>query len=210
MKVALITPYYLKINTGNAITVQRIERHLCAAGVCVKVFSLDDSDPAGIGEGIQQFSPDLIHAFHAAKCGPLAAAISGQVGIPFIITITGTDLYQGGETSFRLDAQDAIDKASAIVTFQGDVGERFSSSFPMSGCKVAVIPQGVELPEAETSEVQSDTPFVFLLPAGMRPVKNMTSDAIKGQMTSLRLSSPVLVACASSNSCSDDISSGLS
>jgi len=173
LKVAIITPYFLQATTGNAVTVERITRHLSAVGVTVRVFSLDESSPAEITDSVKKFSPDLIHSFHAVHCGPLAALLSDELHRPFIVTITGTDLYRDLATASGIDGQDVFAKASAIVTFQHASKERISSLFPLSADKVAVIPQGVEMPEDPVEEHRCGSPFIFLLPAGIRPVKNV-------------------------------------
>ena len=172
MKVAIIAPHFLQATTGNAVTVERITRYLSAAGVTVTVYSLDGSSPSEIAASVRKFSPDLIHAFHAVYCGPLASLLSEELHLPFIITLTGTDLYDV-ETSAGIDEQGVLGKASAIVAFQHASKERVSSLFPLSASKVSVIPQGVELPEGPIDEYRSGSPFIFLLPAGIRPVKNV-------------------------------------
>lgn len=173
MKVAIITPYFHQATTGNAVTVERITRYLSASGVTVRVLSFDELSPLEVVASAKQFSPDIIHAFHAVRCGHLAAALSKELRRPFIVTITGTDLYRDMAVSSGIDEQGVFAKASAIVTFQHASKERVAALFPLSADKVAVIPQGVELPENPTAEHRSDSPFVFLLPAGIRPVKNV-------------------------------------
>ena len=173
MKVAIITPYFLQATTGNGVTVARIRGNLSACGADVKVFSLDESSPSEIAASLKRFSPDVIHAFHSLRCGPLASSLSGELDRPFIVTITGTDLYRDVATSSGIAEQDVLAKASAIVTFQQAIKERVSALFPPSAGKVTVIPQGVELPGSPVDEQQSEANFTFLLPAGIRPVKNV-------------------------------------
>ncbi len=173
MKVAIITPHFLQSTTGNAVTVARITRYLSGSGVTVRVFSLDESSPPEIAESVKQFSPDLIHAFHAVHSGPIASLLSEELHRPFIVTLTGTDIYRDVAISSGIYEQEVFEKASAIVTFQHTIKERVSALFPPSASKVAVIPQGVELPESPVDEQRSDSPFIFLLPAGIRPVKNV-------------------------------------
>jgi glycosyltransferase involved in cell wall biosynthesis len=173
VKVAIITPHFLQAATGNAVTVQRLERHLSSAGVTVKVFSLDESSSPEITLAVKLFSPDVIHAFHAVRCGPLAAFLAGELNRPFIVTITGTDLYGDKATSAGISEKDVFEKASAVVTFQQAIGERVSALFPAAAGNVVVVHQGVELPENQVEEQSGETGFTFFLPAGLRPVKNV-------------------------------------
>jgi glycosyltransferase involved in cell wall biosynthesis len=173
VKVAIITPYFHQATTGNAVTARRVKRYLSACGVDVGVFSLDQSSPSEITDAVKRFSPDVIHAFHSLRCGPLASSLSGELHRPFIVTITGTDLYRDVTNAFGIAEQDVHAKASAIVTFQHAIKERVAALFPSSAGKLAVIPQGVELLENPVDEHLSADPFIFFLPAGIRPVKNV-------------------------------------
>jgi glycosyltransferase involved in cell wall biosynthesis len=173
VKVAIITPHLLQATTGNAVTVRRLEHYLSSAGLTVRVFSLDASAPSEITRAVKLFSPDVIHAIHAVRSGPLAASLAEEFHRSFIVTITGTDLYRDMATSAGPDESGVIEKASAVVTFQQTIADRVSALIPASAGKVAIITQGVELPEDAAREEPRESDFIFLLPAGLRPVKNV-------------------------------------
>lgn len=173
MKVALLTPYYYETARGNAVTVRRIERYLSEAGCNVKVFSLDDPLHGFQADALRAFAPDLLHSFHALRCGTIAAELSQEMQLPFIITITGTDLYRGDESVFTAEEKPLFEKAAALVTFHDAVGARLATALPELRSRVKIIPQGVEVPEMLACEPEAETPFIFFLPAGIRPVKNI-------------------------------------
>lgn len=173
MKVALLTPYYIESARGNAVTVKRIERHLSEAGCNVRVFSLDDSSPGSLADAIELFAPDLLHSFHALRCGNLAAEVAKKLHLPYLITITGTDLYRGGESAFSLEEKALFANAAALVVFHDNIGARLAISFPELLSRVRIIPQGVEVSANADPDPQREDPFLFFLPAGIRPVKNI-------------------------------------
>ncbi len=173
MKVAIITPHYQQNTSGNAVTVRRIAQYLSSAGISVRLFSLDESTEPGFTGELGRFSPDLIHAFNAVRCGPIAATLAAELRLPLVITITGTDLYSVGENPCRINEPAVLEKAAGIVTFQGAIGERLSELFHSSLDKISVIPQGVELHETLIDKKTGETQFIFFLPAGIRPVKNI-------------------------------------
>lgn len=171
MRVAIITPYYHRETRGNAVTVRRIERHLDVAGCNVRVFSLEEHSGAELTRLAAGFAPDCIHAFHAIHGGIPARLISSELGVPLVVTLTGTDLYSymAGEEGAML--AETLSAASALSVFHVKARERLlrNVSYPLP--PIAVISQGVEIPGAIPPEPEGD--FVFFLPAGIRPVKNV-------------------------------------
>lgn len=173
MRVAIITPYYLQAARGNAVTARRIEHYLQKTGCVTAVFSLDQLDAAALSEAVRNFSPDILHAFHAVRCGALAAQIAAELGLPYIITITGTELYRGGGQELR-DAESLhVESAAALVAFHEVIGRRVKAALPALADRLKIIPQGVEVPDNLSPDTLPESPFIFLLPAGIRPVKNI-------------------------------------
>lgn len=169
MNVALITPYYHG-NRGNVVTVRRIERYLTAAGCRTAVFALEDG-AAGLAAGVARFAPDCIHAFHALHGGSPARRVARELGVPYLVTLTGTDLYGEHDAVCSSERRTVLAGAAAVTVFHAVVGERLAEQLPGLTTRVVVVPQGVEL--AKLVELPEAGPFVFLLPAGIRTVKNV-------------------------------------
>ncbi len=173
MRIALITPYYLPSTRGNAVTVRRIEQQLQKLGCMVAVFSLESGSAELIAERVRSFSPDIVHAFNALSCGPLAGRLAAESRIPFIITMTGTDIFGSAEAAAAGNGFTAGSGAAALVFFSEEVRDSFIRAHPVQALPTAIIPQGVDLPE----NISAETPFTFacnfLLPAGVRAVKNL-------------------------------------
>lgn len=177
MKISVITPHYYPALRGNAITVRRIEKYLSNIGFQVVVLALDARTSEEVGKISAEERPDLIHAFHGWAGGRVARAIYRQTGIPYIITLTGTDVYEALEDARKAETHEALREAGALVVFHDSVKKRLTAHFPSLAEKTFVIPQGVELPGGDCSGI-GGFPFsagklTFLLPAGLRPVKNV-------------------------------------
>ena len=177
MKIAMIPPFYYPAVRGNAVTVRRIAKNLSSCGCQVQVFSLDVMEAEEILEGVRSFEPDLVHAFHGFLGGRVARMVARVTGIPFLVTLTGTDLYEIDVDGRGPETHAALREAACIVTFDRSMKKELCDRFPSCCAKVRVIPQGVEPPgegchgTGELHRVEGK--FTFFLPAGLRPVKNV-------------------------------------
>lgn len=175
MRVAIIAPNYYPAETGNAVTVRRIERQLRRLGCELQVFPVDHVSGDKMLYGIKEFEPQLLHAFHGYHGGRVVHALSRSLEVPYLITLTGTDVYQAlcDQRGFEMHAP--LRGASRLVAFHGCVRKRLAEHLHMLEERTVVIPQGVELP-AECGPLSAggeEGAFTFLLPAGLRPVKNV-------------------------------------
>lgn len=172
MRVCLFAPFSSGPIRGNIITVNRIARHLEKLGIQTTVAALDQPDRQAILLRQPEGSPDLIHAFHAFHSGPLARSTAQQLQIPYLITITGSDLF---EPAFRDSPATAaaLQDADAVTCFDNIIAERLTATFPFLTGKLAIISQEVEpLPDSAPLPRSADS-FIILLPAALRPVKGI-------------------------------------
>lgn len=128
---------------------------------------------AALKEAVRNFSPDILHAFHAVRSGALAAQIAVELHLPYILTITGTELYRGGEQELSEEESLHLGTAAALVAFHEVIGRRAATALPALADRLKIIPQGVEVPDNPSPDRLPESPFTFLLPAGIRPVKNL-------------------------------------
>ena len=177
MKAAIITPYYYPAVRGNAVTVRRIERHLREAGCDVRVFSLDVLSATELEQEIALFAPDVVHGFHGYLGGRVARIVSRDLGIPDIITLTGSDVYEALVDTRKTETHAVLREAAALVVFHKSVKKRLVEHCPTLAEKTVIIPQGVELLGDDCGGLGGFPfpvgKFTFLLPAGLRPVKNV-------------------------------------
>jgi glycosyltransferase involved in cell wall biosynthesis len=159
---------------GNIITVRRIASFLETMGVETIILPADAMSVADMQYHLRSFAPDIIHAFHAGYCGETACTLAEGLGIPFAITITGSDI---NEPLFREHAgiHRAMATSAAIVCFDDLVAAEVAESFPETTGRIIVVPQGV-VPLPVTPDAGCAFPedaFMLLLPAALRGVKNI-------------------------------------
>lgn len=172
MFCALICPFSQGPTRGNITSVQRIARHLHLQGCRVPLIPLDTADLEQQLDQLRHDPPDLLHAFHAHYAGPLARATAARLGIPYLITLTGSDLFDPVLRDHP-DTQQALADASAVVCFDPLVAQQASAHFPQCTHKLQIVPQGVEpFPPAPVWPRHADD-FIILLPAALRPVKGI-------------------------------------
>jgi L-malate glycosyltransferase len=174
MRIALISPYSWGPMRGNIVTVQRIARFLDQAGVATVTLAADNFSINEMQGRLAEFKPDLIHGFHAHYCGVISLKLAENMRIPYVITITGSDLHDSLLRTHP-DTVNAVERAQAIVCFHASDADRLTGFFTNLRGKVALVPQGVEaLPvvEGDCFGINRES-FVLLLPAALRPVKRV-------------------------------------
>ncbi|MHB8122033.1 MAG: glycosyltransferase [Desulfuromonadaceae bacterium] len=174
MRIALISPYSIGPIRGNITTIERISRFLRRAGADVLVLPADTISAAEMERQLVSFSPHLIHGFHAHYCGGIAQHLAETFNLPLMLTITGSDLHDPLLRDHFVTVR-AIEAAQSVVCFGVGEAAKLVSYFPHINERVAVISQGVEvLPVAATDTFGiPDDAFVLLLPAAVRPVKQV-------------------------------------
>lgn len=175
MHIGLITPF-ASTTRGNAISAWRLRHGLTQVGVKVTLCGLDASE--GIGPCIE--GVDVIHALHAYRTGRLLLNHRANHGSlpPVVLSFTGTDLaYDLKDPERESVVRQACDLASAIVVYHEAAKEELSERLPSNAGKIHIIAPAVHLAGSETGlRTQLGLPadaFVFLFPAGVRPVKNL-------------------------------------
>jgi len=176
-RVLMITPFD-KSQRGNSLTTARLQKFLTARGFHIDRLSLEDDNWQGrLQHTLDQSKYNIIHGFHALHFGQVLQAIPEIRKLPLILTATGTDIHYdllGAQQDIVLDAMQTVHK---IVVFNENLRRNLLDIYPELSSKMVTIPQGVFL---ETGTVKtrrelglSPDNIVFLLPSGLRPVKNI-------------------------------------
>jgi glycosyltransferase involved in cell wall biosynthesis len=178
MILAILTPYYFPSVRGNSITVQRIESGLRDQGLTVQVFSLDQQDRDAIRAGVHRVRPQVVHGFHATATGPLVVEAAQTLGIPAVVTLTGTDVNLDlFDPARRPRVLEVLDAARAIVVFHETIRDKVLGQAPAAGPRIHVIGQTVQC-EEERYDLRgklglSRQDVIMFQPAGIRRVKNI-------------------------------------
>jgi len=172
----MVTPM-LKSQRGNSITAARIYNGLKGRGYNIDLLSLDEPDwQEKLDRCKDNGSYALVHGFHTLHFA--AAAGHGAIkNLPLLLTATGTDINNDLTGPFREDVLGTLWRADVIVVFNPDMCSLLAGVEPSLESRLAIIPQGVDLPlSPEISRMDLGLPeddLVFILPSGLRPVKNI-------------------------------------
>lgn len=169
MKVVLVTPYYHQFR-GNTMTVQRISEGLRRLGIITEIVSIEEN----------HFPPlppaDLVHGFNAYQFYRYWTQ-RGTSSYPYLVTLTGTDL---NHSLFQEQTKDAViqslNGAQAIHVFNKEARTLLCQEVPRIEHKTYLIPQGImDFPDVQSHIEKEEGSFLFVLPAGIRRVKNVPS-----------------------------------
>ena len=156
----------------------RIANGLRARGVELRVWDCSATPTGQLEAEIEAYRPELIHAFHAYRVGPLDLRLSQSLKTPLLVTITGTD---GNHDLFDAERSQIVRRvlveADCVVVFQESMREQIARELPDVAAKMAVIPQSVHLERGPPYPLVDrvalpDNAVIFLFPAGIRTVKN--------------------------------------
>jgi glycosyltransferase involved in cell wall biosynthesis len=145
----------------------RIARGLRQRGIDVLEASVTPSGALEDGGPIERV--DLVHALHAWKAGRLAGEAARLLGVPYVVSLTGTDIQEDIERPDRRDAVlRVLGGAAALLGTIGEAEEILGKNGIVTPFVLAV--KGVEatVPAAGAAGAAP----VFLLPGGWREVKN--------------------------------------
>lgn len=169
MNIILATPFIEQMR-GNRVTVERIATSLRKQKINVHVISSTDEKVA-----IPWNKADLYHGFNAYYFYQLQKRFKKKLS-PYILTMTGTDLnHDLFSKERRKDVINALKDAKGIHVFNDDAKQILVNEVQHIEEKIYVIPQGVaSFPEKPTPYLKKEEgTFLFLLPAGIRKVKNV-------------------------------------
>lgn len=175
IKVLMITPFK-KAQRGNSRTSMRLCEGLSRCGYAIDLISMEEE---GYLKRVQTMLAEndyaLVHAFHGSYFSRLMHILPAE--IPSILTLTGTDLNHDLNGPNREAVLSALKFSRAVVIFHPLFETRLLNILPTLAGRIHTIPQGVQLPYGDTIPAAklgvNPGDFVFLLPSGLRPIKNL-------------------------------------
>ncbi len=176
--IALLAPFAFPSVRGNAVTVDRIARGLRERGADVRVWDLSTTADAIVDAEVEACRPSVVHAFHAFRTGPLGVRLARRAEIPLVVTMTGTDAnHDLFDPECAPVVRHVLEAAAAIVVFDRSIAERIIAALPDLASKLSVVPQAVRLNDAGAFDLHARWALprdraLFVLPSGIRPVKN--------------------------------------
>ena len=176
-KILMVTPFH-KNQRGNSLTSARLQTLLSARGFNIDRLSLEEADwQRRLQHALDESEYDMVHGFHARHFAQVLQTIPGIRKLPLLLTTTGTDINCDLYVNSRDSVVEALQAAQKIVVFNEEFRGSIGAEFPLFKDKLLTIPQGVFLEKSPIIN-RSDLgfhphDFIFLLPSGLRPVKNI-------------------------------------
>jgi len=158
--------------SGSDTTIRRIISHLRALGHSV-ILQPDPADPAELARLAGKHDADALIGTHAF----LSGRSFYRSGLPYVLILGGTDVNElAGDPDCLETMTRALKGAASVVVFNEDFRNRCLTTWPDVEDKIRHIPQGVRTFPSEFSlrkylALPADS-LIFLLPSGLRPVKD--------------------------------------
>ncbi|MGM8365726.1 glycosyltransferase [Virgibacillus sp. W0181] len=174
MKVKLVVPFFDQ-QRGNMVTGNRILGALRNYGIQTDIINATKDDEPFVNMD-ENGAADLFHGFHAYQFYNFMKKVSYPIK-PYLITMTGTDLNKDLFNEKKRDKViETLKGAEAIHVFEEQGKSTVVREVPEVADKLFVIPQGVTaFPKIESPHMKENGTFLFILPAGLRKIKNITS-----------------------------------
>ncbi len=180
LRVLILTPTAFPAITGNAMTVERWRFSLVEKGIRVEVLPTEGIDILTLVRAIRDFKPELIHVHHAFRAGaklldPLVEVSSGN--IPLVVSPGGTDIHVDIKVKDRRRIIEKIFyRARFLLTQSKEISGHLKSLFPHLESRLVFIPKSILWHGDEFFDLREaggcgHGTILFLLPAGIRPVK---------------------------------------
>ena len=176
----------LREATGNAITAARLAELIPAAEVAMlDINALADAD--AVNQHVREHGIGLVLGIHAYRAGRLLVGCR----VPCAIILGGTDMNvmmdDGAKRPVMLDA---LRQAGSVVSFNGELLRRLLEIMPGAKAKAFLVAQSIRSKLPPPSEAGGSGPsaegvairrqlsvgeddVLLLLPAGLRPVKDV-------------------------------------
>ncbi len=176
-RILMITPFH-KNPRGNKLTSERLQVGLCRRGWNLELLSLESYNWQEIlGRGLREKRYSMVHGLNIIHFARVLSAFPDITRLSLLLTATGTDINYDLFLNRRPVITKTLNSVSYIVIFDDYFKAIFEELYPEYSYKLVTIPQGVYLKKGKgpnRSQLRlNEDDFVFLLPSGIRPVKNL-------------------------------------
>ncbi len=176
-RILLLTPFH-RSQRGNSLTSERIQNGLRRMAIEVDLLSLEDQGWANtLHQGLAQDRYHLVHGFHGLKFSRVLEKMPELGQLPLVLTMTGTDINYDLLGAHKVAVLAAMRAVQRIIVFNQAFLSTLAVIYPEFQGKLHSIPQGVQLEPALSLDRKKlgleASDFVFILPSGLREVKNI-------------------------------------
>lgn len=145
-RVLLVVPFPLHHGRGNAVSAERLVAALRRADVDVLVLEVELARRVGWRATLGGFVPDVVHAIHAFRAGPLAAEIAAGLGVGLVVSFRGTDVGRGlGDPELRATTVRSARAAAWLTSLTEEQRAAIVADLPEVRDRISVVPHGVAM-----------------------------------------------------------------
>src|SRR5262249_55150340 len=142
-RTAFLTPFAFPSVRGNAITAERIAAGLRQRGEDITTWDLSALPEAEVAAQVETGRPDLIHAFHALRSGPLGLRLARRLEIPLVVTLTGTDANHSLlEAEHAPTVRRVLEGAAVVTAVDASSAHHLAPVLPDLPTRLAAVPPG--------------------------------------------------------------------
>lgn len=170
MRILVVSPFPAAAARGNSVAAARLARGFAARGH--RVFRVGgDADPGRLAAARPEVAL-VMHAFHGAR----AAASLRVLGIPYVVSLRGTDANEMlAEPARSALLARTLAGAALVTVFNREMGWRVTDRLPTVARRLRLVPNGLELPVSRLDYRAllgiAPRARVFISLAGLREVK---------------------------------------
>lgn len=165
MQILFFAPFFDQPR-GNSTTIKRIIHSLQQKNIQPSVFPYMEVEDCPLS------APDFYHILHATRFIQWQKKNGFVLNRPYVVTMGGTDINIDLQKGLDQPMFSFLQEAAFITVFTEDAKDKVIRLFPDWADKTVVIPQGISVPWS-ISKKESDLLPHILLPAGLRPVKDV-------------------------------------
>lgn len=177
MRVLIVIPEQDHAS-GNWVTARRFQQGLEGLGHRVMPIEINVQGKGSFYQQVIGFTPDVALLLHAYRSGKSWLECPRLQALPTVVMLTGTDVNHGlddREQSGIIHA--VIDQAVFVILHNPLIAGNLSRHWPSMAKRLRIVSPGVVLGKEScdlraTLGIPQDLPL-FLLPAGLRPVKGV-------------------------------------
>ena len=176
-RILMITPFH-KNSRGNKFTSERLQVGLSRRGWNIDLLSLELNNWKEIlGNDIREKRYSLIHGLNITHFARVLSAFPEISRLPLLLTTTGTDVNYDLVLNRESVIAKTLNAVRHIVIFDDYFRTIFKELYPENCDKLVTIPQGISLEKGDGPNRSQlglhENDFIFLLPSGIRAVKNL-------------------------------------
>lgn len=175
MRILIVVPQQDQVS-GNWVTAKRFQQGLQKLGHRTMLLKIGLHEDESFRKKMLDFAPNVALLLHAYRSGRPWLKRTCGIMVPTVVMLTGTDVNYGFDDPDQIDViQTVIEQATCVMLQNTIIAAVLLRKQPALGTKLRTISPGIILGHEAyglraTHDISQQL-TLFLLPAGIRPVK---------------------------------------